>query len=92
MNEITWTPSVRVPDPRVRELDPRFAHYRIAHAKVEFIALGRTNRLMHLSKSKALGGISTPGSDGGTRITPRTRIVTLPTLFENRRATQLVRN
>jgi len=64
----------------------------IAHAKVEFIALGRTNRLMHLSKSKALGGISTPGSDGGTRITPRTRIVTLPTLFENRRATQLVRN
>ncbi|PIB42102.1 gluconolactonase [Pseudomonas sp. 2822-15] len=40
MNEITWTPSVRVPDPRVRELDPLFAHYRIAHAKVERLGGG----------------------------------------------------
>jgi len=40
MNEITWVPSSRVPDPSVRELDPRFAHYRLAHAKVERLGTG----------------------------------------------------
>lgn len=40
MDEITWSPSLRVPDPRVRELDPRFAHYRLAHAKVERLGGG----------------------------------------------------
>ncbi len=33
MDDRDWRPSTRVPDPAVRELDPRFAHYRLAHAK-----------------------------------------------------------
>ncbi|MBA1376824.1 SMP-30/gluconolactonase/LRE family protein [Pseudomonas brassicacearum] len=40
MDESTWRPSTRVPDPAVRELDPRFAHYRLAHAKVERLGGG----------------------------------------------------
>ncbi|MGY3175583.1 gluconolactonase [Pseudomonas sp. TE12234] len=40
MDEISWRPSTRVPDPAVRELDPRFAHYRLAHAKVERLGGG----------------------------------------------------
>lgn len=40
MDAIEWQPSRRVPDPAVRELDPRFAQYRLAHAKVERLATG----------------------------------------------------
>lgn len=40
MDDIDWRPSTRVPDPAVRELDPRFAHYRLAHAKVERLGGG----------------------------------------------------
>lgn len=40
MDAFEWQPSRRVPDPAVRELDPRFAHYRLAHAKVERLATG----------------------------------------------------
>lgn len=40
MDDRDWRPSTRVPDPAVRELDPRFAHYRLAHAKVERLGGG----------------------------------------------------
>ncbi|KAB0550126.1 SMP-30/gluconolactonase/LRE family protein [Pseudomonas argentinensis] len=40
MDDSTWKTSQRVPDPRVRELDPRFSHYRLPHAKVERLAGG----------------------------------------------------
>jgi gluconolactonase len=40
MNDAEWRPSTRVPDPAVRVLDPRFTHYRLAHAKVERLATG----------------------------------------------------
>jgi gluconolactonase len=35
-----WKPSPRYPDPRVRILDPSFARYRLALAKVERLATG----------------------------------------------------
>src|SRR5262249_3882954 len=35
-----WEASGRYPDPRIRILDPSFAKYRIANAKVEQIATG----------------------------------------------------
>ncbi|HEY6555051.1 MAG TPA: SMP-30/gluconolactonase/LRE family protein, partial [Vicinamibacteria bacterium] len=35
-----WEPSPRYPDPRVRILDPSFARYRLALAKVERLATG----------------------------------------------------
>jgi gluconolactonase len=35
-----WEPSPRYPDPRVRVLDPSFARYRLALAKVEQLATG----------------------------------------------------
>ncbi|MBA1189575.1 SMP-30/gluconolactonase/LRE family protein [Pseudomonas entomophila] len=40
MDDRDWRPSPRVPDPAVRELDPRFAHYRLAHAKIERLGGG----------------------------------------------------
>jgi gluconolactonase len=40
MDEISWRPSARVPDPLVRVLDSRFEHYRLAHAKVERLGGG----------------------------------------------------
>ncbi|WP_460044010.1 SMP-30/gluconolactonase/LRE family protein [Pseudomonas sp. S2_H01] len=40
MDEISWRPSTRVPDPRVRVLDSRFEHYRLPHAKVERLGTG----------------------------------------------------
>lgn len=40
MPDFPWQPSLRTPDPAVRELDPRFSHYRLAHAKVERVAGG----------------------------------------------------
>lgn len=40
MDDREWRPSPRVPDPAVRALDPRFAHYRLAHAKVERLGGG----------------------------------------------------
>jgi gluconolactonase len=40
MDEITWRPSTRVPDPLVRVLDPRFERYRLPHAKVERLGGG----------------------------------------------------
>jgi gluconolactonase len=40
MDEISWRPSTRVPDPLVRVLDPRFEHYRLPHAKVERLGAG----------------------------------------------------
>ncbi|MFN3674439.1 MAG: SMP-30/gluconolactonase/LRE family protein [Sphingomonas pseudosanguinis] len=35
-----WTPSLRVPDPAVRVLDPRFARYRLPHARLERLGGG----------------------------------------------------
>lgn len=40
MDEISWRPSTRVPDPLVRVLDPRFERYRLPHAKVERLGGG----------------------------------------------------
>lgn len=40
MDEISWRPSARVPDPLVRVLDSRFEHYRLGHAKVERLGGG----------------------------------------------------
>jgi gluconolactonase len=35
-----WTPSLRVPDPVVRTLDPRFERYRLPHARLERLGGG----------------------------------------------------
>lgn len=35
-----WTPSLRVPDPAVRVLDPRFERYRLPHARLERLGGG----------------------------------------------------
>ncbi|WP_321893087.1 SMP-30/gluconolactonase/LRE family protein [Paraburkholderia tropica] len=39
MNDV-WQPNLRTPDPAVRILDPRFEHYRLAHARVERLWTG----------------------------------------------------
>ena len=39
-NEAPWVPSARYPDPRLRDLDPSFARYRLMNAPVEKLAGG----------------------------------------------------
>lgn len=36
----TWQPNLRTPDPAIRILDDRFAHYRLPHARVERLWTG----------------------------------------------------
>ena len=39
-NEAPWTPAARYPDPRLRDLDPSFARYRLMNAPVQKLAGG----------------------------------------------------
>ncbi|MBB5695025.1 SMP-30/gluconolactonase/LRE family protein [Muricoccus pecuniae] len=39
-NETPWTPSPRTPDPRLRDLDPSFARYRVMNGPVQKLAGG----------------------------------------------------
>ena len=40
MNQSTWSPSLRYPEPAVEILDPRFLKYRLFHASVEQLFTG----------------------------------------------------
>ncbi len=39
-NEAPWAPSPRIPDPRLRDLDPSFARYRVMNGMVQKLAGG----------------------------------------------------